>query len=132
MNALAFLLDLYASSDRASPEILRLRMAARSFQVVKTWSKKEVVDILASEALSNWLSVEQVAELLNFLTIYPFERSRVIPITWSQCEAKAVHWKISFETLKLWAVATCPEMGTDKTHYAWVPITWPSYLVQLR
>ena len=33
--------------------------------VVKTWSKKEVIDILASEALSNWLSVEQVAELLK-------------------------------------------------------------------
>ena len=132
MNALAFLLDAYASSNRASAEILRLRATARAFQVVKTWSKGEVIDILCAELLSNWLSVEQIAELQNFLSIYPFERSRVVPMTWSLCEAKAVNWKLSFETLKLWGRASCPDMGKDDTWYGWVPITWPSYVVQLR
>ena len=132
MNVLAFLIDAYASANRASPEILRLRTTARAFQVVKTWSKGEVIDILSAELLSNWLSVEQIAELQNFLSVYPFERSKVIPMTWSLCEAKAVNWKLSFETLKFWGKASCPILGESGIWSGWVPITWPSYIVQMR
>ena len=132
MNVLAFLLDAYASTNRASPEILRLRSAVRAFQIVKAWTKGEVIDILSAELLSNWLSVEQIAELQNFLSLHPYERSKVIPMTWSLCEAKAINWKLSFETLKFWGRASCPVMGEDDTWFGWVPITWPSYIVQMR
>ena len=132
MNSLAFLLDLYASSNRASAEILRLRVAIRAFQVVKNWTKEEVVNILNSEALSNWLSVEQVADLQNFLSDHPFEKAKTIPMAWSMCEAWATNWKMTFEPLKLWAVTVCHQRGQDSIWKGWVPVTWPSYLVQLR
>ena len=132
MNALAFLIDIYTSSNRASAEMLRLKMAVRAFQVVKHWTKQEVVDILGSEAFSNWLSVEQVSDLLNFLSAHPFEKTKTIPMAWSICEAYAMNWKMSFEPLKLWALASCPQMGEDYLWTGWVPITWPSYIVQLR
>ena len=132
MNALAFLLDIYASSNRSSPELVRLRMTIRAFQVVKAWTKREVIDILGSEALSNWLSVEQIADLQNFLSSYPFERTRVIPMAWSVCESWAMNWKMTYEPLKLWALASCPQFGEDYMWTGWVPITWPSYVVQLR
>ena len=112
MNALAFLMDVYASSNRASPEILRLRMVIRAFKVVKKWTKQEVVDILGSEALSNWLSVEQLADLKNFLSANSFEKVKVIPMAWSICEAWPMNWKMTFEPLKLWALASCPTIGT--------------------
>ena len=132
MNALAFLMDVYVSSNRGSAEILRLRMAIRAFQVVKTWTKQDVIDILGSEALSNWLSVEQIADLQNYLSANPFEKARTIPMAWSICEAWAMNWKMSYEPLKLWALGTCPQMGEDYNWTGWVPITWPSYLAQLR
>ena len=111
MNALAFLMDVYASSNRSSPEMLRLRMAIRAFQVVKPWTKQEVVDILGSEALSNWISVEQLADLQNFLSAHPFEKAKTIPMAWSICEAWPMNWKTTFEPLKLWATASCPQLG---------------------
>ena len=132
MNAIAFLMDIYVASNRASPEILRLKATIRAFQVVRTWTKKEVADILGSEALSNWLSVEQIADIQNFFSEYSFEKSKVIPMAWSFCEAQAMNWKCTFEPLKLWAIATCPQMGEDFYWSGWVPITWPSYIVQLR
>ena len=100
--------------------------------MVKQWTKQEVVDILSSEAMSNWLSVEQVAEVQNFLSIYPRERVKIIPMAWSICEAWAMNWKMTFEPLKLWALSSCPQMGEDYLWVGWVPITWPSYVVQLR
>ena len=132
MNAIAFLLDLYVSSNRSSPEILRLKVVIRAFQVVKRWTKQEVFDILGSEALSNWLSVEQVSQLQNFFSSHPFEKTRVIPMAWSICEAWAMNWKMAYEPLKLWALSSCPQMGQDYIWTGWVPITWPSYLAQLR
>ena len=109
-----------------------MRMAIRAFQVVKTWSKQEIVDILGSEALANWLSVEQMAELQNFFSAYPRERFKTIPMAWSICEAWPMNWKMTYEPLKLWSLATCPQMGDESFWIGWVPVTWPSYVVQLR
>ena len=132
MNALAFLMDIYVSSNRASPEMTRLKSVIRAFQVVKPWTKLEVVEILTSEALSNWFSVEQIADIQNFMAERPFEKTRIIPMAWSFCEALPGNWKFTFEPLKFWALAKCPQMGEEYTWNGWVPITWPSYVVQFR
>ena len=57
-----------------------------------------------------------------------------IPMAWSVNESWSTAWKTSFESLKIWAPCTDTSghfQGLDRK-VAWLPMTWPSYLVALR
>ena len=55
-----------------------------------------------------------------------------MPKAWATGEPLATQWKVAFGALQLWAVGQGPKIGQNDEFLGWVPITWPSYVVQLR
>ena len=125
-NLLAFLLDLYTSSNRVDPDIVKLRAVVRTLLKPRSWTRQQLAVLLADEVWSNWWTIEQKAKLSNLFLRSPDIANMNVPMAWSPNEALATQWKITFETLKLWA----PLKQGDSVF--WVPMVWPSYLAALR
>ena len=125
-NLIAFLLDLYTSANRVDPDIVKLRALVRTLLKPRSWTRQQMAVLLADEVWSNWWTIEQKTKLSNLFLRSPDLANLKVPIAWSPNEALATQWKITFETLKLWA----PLRQADKIF--WVPMVWPSYLAALR
>lgn len=123
---MAFLIDLYASSNRIDPDIVKFRALVRTLLKPRKWSRKQLATLLADEVWSNWFSVEQKTKLSNLYIREPEMAEEIIQMAWSPNEALATQWKMTFESLKLWVA-----VKSEGTLY-WLPMVWPSYLVGLR
>ena len=123
---MAFILDLYISSNRIDPEMMKLRSLIRTLLKPRVWTRRQIATLLADEIWSNWFSSEQKTQLSNLFIRFPELGAEVVPMAWSMHEALATQWKTTFEPLKLWAPLR------EGFRIYWVPMVWPSYLAALR
>ena len=121
VNLLAFLLDLYVSSNRIDPDIVKLKALIRTFMRPRVWTRRQLATLLADELWSNWFSSEQKTQLSNLYIRDPELGEEVVPMAWSMNEAWASQWKTTFEPLKLWA-----PLKQGDTIY-WNCTTWNSF-----
>ena len=126
VNLIAFILDLYASSNRIDPNIMKYRSLVRTLLKPRVWTRSQIATLLADEIWSNWFSAEQKTQLSNLFIRAPEIGDELVPMAWSMHEALATQWKTTFEPLKLWA-----PLKEGDTIY-WVPMVWPSYLAAFR